>query len=259
MRKIFLTIVVLLFGINGFTQENPIIKRGNYFIDNSLSGTEFKINTSNASLKTSELEQIKNKSYSLTVTGIDDDTVYFKFWSFKDTITNKKINGDNDVIYSMSLKDFKKSTSVIYNRVEWKIGVFTVPIKLRFNDFNFESNVNIGTNIGGKIRYNRRQEKGFAIEPLLGIGLSSINLNKENSNIVDSSNLSAFSFNSGIIFHITDNVNLGAILGFDYLSSNDQKKYDWKYNGNGWLGLGINIAFSTGSENTRNPSENFNK
>lgn len=254
MKTTMLILVLLSFSINAFGQDNPIIKRGNYFIDNSVSGAEFKINSSNALLLSNDLDLIKNKNYSLTVTGIDDDIVYFKFWGFKDKNVDDKINGDNDVIYSMSIKDFKKSTSIVYNRVEWKMGVFTVPIKLRFNDFNFESNVNIGTNIGAKIRIDRRQEKGFAFEPLIGIGLSSINLNKDNSNIIDSSNLSAFSFNGGIIFHITDNVNLGAILGFDYLSGNDQKKYDWKYNGNGWLGLGINIAFSTGSENTRNPN-----
>jgi hypothetical protein len=148
----------------------------------------------------------------------------------------------------MSLDQFKKVTSVYYNRIEWKIGVFTVPFKLRFNDFNFESNVNIGTNIGAKIRTNRRKEKGLAFEPLIGIGLSAITLNADNSAIESTSNLSAFSINGGLILHITDNVNIGFIGGIDYLSGIDQSKYNWIYNGKCWFGLGVNISFSTGTQ-----------
>lgn len=254
MKKL-LIIAVLLFGINSFGQENQIIKEGNYFINNSIGSTNFVINSSLASKQNSS--SLKNSNYILSVKGIEDDVVYFKFWDFDTEAKNKDVNGEsNDIIYSMSLKDFKKATSVYFNKVEWKIGVFTVPFKLRFNDFNFESNINIGTNIGAKIRADRRKEKGFAIEPLLGIGLSAITLNIDNSNIESTSNLSAFSINGGIIFHITDKVNLGAILGFDYLSGNDQNKYNWIHNGNGWLGLGLNITFSTGTQNSGQAENN---
>ncbi len=257
MKTILLLLVLISLSSKGFGQENPIIKGGNYFIDNSINGSNFALNSSNKSAKADDLDSIKNNSYSLTVTGIEDDIVYFKFWHFNDTITDKKINGNNDIIYSMPLEDFKKATSVIYNRVQWKIGVFTVPFKLRFNDFNFESNINIGTNIGAKIRWDRKKEESIAFEPLLGIGLTAISLNEDNSDIEATSNLSAFSFNGGLILHITENVNLGVILGFDYLSGKDQKKYDWVHNGKGWVGLGVNIAFATGgSENSRNSGEN---
>jgi hypothetical protein len=256
MRKLILLFSFVLFNTVVFSQENPIIKDGNYFINNATGSSTFILNSSNTGKSAQDLDLIKNSSYSLTVTGIEDDVVYFRFWEFGNEAKNTEINGDNNILYNMPLKDFKKVTSVIYNRVDWKIGVFTVPFKLRFNDFSFESNVNIGTSIGAKIRYDRRKEKGFALEPLLGIGLSAISLNKDNSDFQETTNLSAFSFNGGFIFHITDTVNLGAILGFDYLSDVDQKKYNWVHNGNGWLGLGVNIAFGTGSENTRNAGSN---
>jgi hypothetical protein len=247
--KRLLIIGIILFGMNGFGQENQIIKGGNYYISNAVATSNFVINSSLSTKQNSE--SLKNSDYILTVKGIEDDVVYFKFWNFATTEKNNEINGENkDVIYNMSLKDFKKATAVYYNKIEWKVGVFTVPFKLRFSDFNFESNVNIGTNIGAKIRWDRRKEKGLAIEPLIGIGLSAITLNADNSTIENTSNLSAFSINGGLIFHITDNINLGAILGFDYLSGNDQNKYNWIHNGNGWLGLGVNIAFSTGTQNS---------
>ena len=37
---------------------------------------------------------------------------------------------------------------------------------------------------------------------------------------------------------------------FDNISKNDQNNYNWKYNGKGWLGIGINVAFSTSNENS---------
>jgi hypothetical protein len=254
MRKLSVLIVMLCFCLHGFGQENPVTKGGNYFFNNSGS-SDFTLNSSNKNKD--KVDLIKNSSYSLTVTGVEDDTVYFKFWHFPDDeAKNTEINGDNNIVYNMSLKDFKKATSVIYNKVEWKIGVFTVPFKLRFNDFSFESNVNIGTNIGAKIRWDRKKEKGLSIEPLFGIGLSAISLNKDNSDFQETTNLSAFSFNGGLIFHITDNINLGAILGFDHLSGKDQEKYNWVYNGNGWLGLGVNISFGSGTQNNGDTGNN---
>ncbi len=167
MRQL-LFVVILGFFQGGFSQENPVIKGGNYFISNAVGSSNFELISSDKTKKGSELDSIENSNYSLRVTGIEADTVYFKFWPIKGKsdeakAKNKALNGENDKVYSMSIKDFKNATSIVYNRVEWKYGIFTVPFKLRFSDFIFESNVNIGTSIGAKIRLYRKKKKALPL------------------------------------------------------------------------------------------------
>lgn len=163
--------------------------------------------------------------------------------------SSKVIDGKKTV-YSLPLDNFKLSTKPLYNRVDWRVGVYTVPFKLRFGDFNFDANVNLGANIGGKFRWNREVENGLALEPIFGFGLASIQLDESNSSTASATNVSAFTINTGVLIHITNVINVGLTYGFDNISKNDQNNYNWKYNGKGWLGIGINIAFSGQGNNT---------
>lgn len=163
---------------------------------------------------------------------------------------SSKIIGGKKTVYSLPLDNFKLSTKPLYNRVDWRVGVYTVPFKLRFGDFNFDANVNLGANIGGKFRWNREVENGLALEPIFGFGLASIQLDESNSSTISATNVSAFTINTGVLIHITNVINVGLTYGFDNISKNDQNNYNWKYNGKGWLGIGINIAFSSQGNNT---------
>ncbi|WP_449400866.1 hypothetical protein [Chryseobacterium wanjuense] len=152
--------------------------------------------------------------------------------------------------YSLSTEEFRNITEPVYNRIEWRFGVYTVPFKLRFGGFSFDANVNLGTNIGAKIRMNREVEKGFALEPIFGFGIASIKLDTSNSSTSSGTNVSAFTINTGVLIHITSAINVGITYGFDNISKNDQDLYQWKYNGKGWLGLGINVSLNNQSDNT---------
>lgn len=246
-----MTIAVLIIAISSKSQEIKI--HGNYYLNNSLdlSVENFK----SSSKQASAIDSIKNSNYILSVQRIDKGQVYFKFWGFNTKNNGKTknalINGkDNNVIYEMSENDFKLATSVYYDKYEWKVGTFYVPFKLRFNGFSFDSNANIGTNVSCKIRCNRRKENGFAVEPLVGIGLTSISLKDSTNSVSAPSNLMAFSCNIGVLLHITDKINIGTIIGIDCLSGNDQQKYHWKYNAKPWLGIGINVSFSSENKNS---------
>lgn len=163
--------------------------------------------------------------------------------------SSKIIKGKKGV-YSLPLDKFILSTKPLYNRVDWRVGVYTVPFKLRFGDFNFDANVNLGANLGAKIRWNREIENSLAFEPIFGFGLASIQLDDSNSSIESPTNISAFTINTGVLIHITNAINVGLTYGFDNISKNDQNNYNWKYNGKGWLGIGINISFSGQDDNT---------
>lgn len=163
---------------------------------------------------------------------------------------SSKIVSGKKGVYSLPLDKFILSTKPLYNRVDWRVGVYTVPFKLRFGDFNFDANVNLGANIGAKIRWNREIENSFALEPIFGFGLASIQLDESNSSTASATNVSAFTVNTGVLIHITNTINVGLTYGFDNISKNDQNNYNWKYNGKGWLGIGINISFSGQENNT---------
>lgn len=133
----------------------------------------------------------QGEQYRLSITSIENNVVSFKFWYFKnnDSLQNA-INGEKaGVIYELPIDDFKKLTSPLYDKVDWRVGFYTIPFKLRFNSFDFDANVNIGTNVGARIRWNRETENGFAIEPIFGFGIASIKLDDANSNAQTATNV----------------------------------------------------------------------
>lgn len=255
MKTRLLIIFALSFYLKNYAQESVVLN-GNYFIDSSINLNEIK--TTNDSKFVRNSANLIGKKYRLTVKAIEGDLVFFKFWDFVDDETlNDKINGnDNEVIYQLSKSDFERLTKSYYDRLEWRSGVYTVPFKLRLSDFDFDANVNLGVNIGAKIRWKRERKDGFALEPIFGFGLASIKLDEANSTAETPTTIGAFSTNFGLLIHINNDINLGLVLGHDFISNHDQKKNDWKYNGKGWLGIGINIAFAKGTNNTGDVATN---
>lgn len=229
---------------------------GNYFF-NYISTTDLVALKNESTLKHSTINDVKEElsgsQFRLTVNRIQDNKVYFTFWKFNKDL-NAKINGDSinnkRVEYSLPLDQFQKNVKPLYNIVDWRVGAFTTPFKLRFEDFNFESNANLGVNIGAKFRWHRTVENGFGLEPIFGFGLASIKVDDTNSNALSATNLSAFSLNTGVVIHIIQDINFALTYGWDNLMGSDQSKYHWRYNGNGWFGLGINVSFSSDSNNS---------
>jgi hypothetical protein len=287
MKKSLLIIVVLLFGINGFGQENQITKGGNYYFKNVSSDISKNLDSkakSYDSLKEEISNVLQGTSYIVKVNKIENDTVFFVFGLFDeddreyiinhhqlDTIQSLNNNNNNNnnsqtisnkrkylknIQYSLPKNIFSDNVSVLYNRLEYRVGVYTIPFKLRLSSFSFDANVNLGANLGAKIRWNRRIENGFALEPIFGFGLASIKLDKDNSIASEPTNVSAFTINTGILFHLTDSINVGLTYGFDNISQNDQNNYKWKYQGKGWLGIGMNISFSNQNKNTGSTQSN---
>ena len=245
--------MISLFSVSLFSQEKPILVDGNYYLDFAIDLKKLKTTDNSSESFFQNSKYFNGSSYRLSVKSIIDDKVNFQFFHFKKPELNQEINGDPSkvvTVYSLPLEEFKKIVSPLYDRVDWRVGVFTVPFKLRFGDFDFDSNVNIGTNLGGRIRWDRTVENGFSIEPIIGIGLASIKMDNGNSSVESPTNIGAFTVNTGVLFHVNSSINVGLTYGFDNISYNDQKNYNWKYNGKGWLGIGINVSFSEDVKNT---------
>jgi hypothetical protein len=248
MKKHLIITLIFLSTIS-YAQIETVLPEGNYYVkiipsktvDDQGKSTSTVTLLNDSNQKKEVVDEIKSSKY-LKVDYIDEnDIVHFKF----ENIDDKKAV----INYTLALKDFKKIMSPYYDRFEWRIGVFAVPFKLRFNDFDFESDIALGANISNKIRFKREREDGFAVEPLVGFGLSKINLDESNSKIDTPGSTNAFTINTGVLIHLNSKINFGVFYGTDILSDKDNKKYDWIYNGNGWLGLGINVSFTDGKNN----------
>lgn len=231
------------------------------------------------------------KGHNIYITEIGKDSISFTYYNFKEgqnslalnklyvfetnnikkdsTIqvgTEKIVTNDGNQelklikTHKLSLKDFKNYTTELYPRFKGvSAGIFTVPFKIRLDDFDFEQNVNIGMNLSFPFRISRLKENKDLLTPTIGIGLATINLNPKNSNLEVSDNedanrtASAFSLSGGLMYQFTNTINIGFQYGFDFLGNND-KEVKWKYDRKSWLGIGINIGLSLSDNKKSNPN-----
>lgn len=191
------------------------------------------------------------------ITEVTEDGVYFKF------IKDKRIDStdirDNDglKIYYLEEKQFRKLTGHYYNVIRgFRYGAYTIPIRLRKSsgNFEFDNDLFLGTNV--IMRLGVRSEEHLYADLSLGVGLTKVGLNADNSLLgtvgTDFENTevlspTAFTFTTGLLLNFAKNVNAGVYVGWDWLSSADNRA-DWIHQGEPWLGIGINIVF-TGEAN----------
>ncbi|GGX08754.1 hypothetical protein [Aquimarina muelleri] len=184
------------------------------------------------------------------------DSIIFTVNRFKIDTSNENKKGiklntlfyeteNNSSIQHIMVREvFNKYTDPIYSCFRGvRAGFYTIPFKIRIDNFDFEQNINFGMNIGFQFRFNKKIEDSWLYEPSIGIGISSINLNSKNSNVSEERTASAFSSSIGLILHFDKNINIGLFSGMDFLGNSDIEA-DWKYNKKIWFGIGVNIGFS---------------
>lgn len=280
--KITLISILLTIASIAFGQDKTEVQKGNYYFKNISSDVTNKLNSNSKyfhELNDKIKELLEGTSYNISVIKVENDSVYFVFGLFnkadkeslinyqhlspqeaddfqKSSSTNNRIKSTKNIQYSLPKNTFTDNVETLYNRAEYRMGIYTIPFKLRLSSFSFDANVNLGANLGAKIRWNRRLENGFSFEPIFGFALASIKLDQDNSVATEPTNVSAFTINTGLLIHLTNDINFGLTYGFDNISQNDQNNYNWKYNGKGWLGIGLNISFNDQNKNTQASSPN---
>lgn len=275
-----------LFFLLSFVMLGQSIEIGQNFYFKSdlgpISATILKqVNTKNDSIINSSTNSQIEKGHRIRVVKTTDDKIYFKYLKFtkpNDTLSsnekaikpfykfNREFDDENQIkIFSMSKVDFEKYTSNLYNLFRgFKYGAYTVPIRLRSKDNNFEfnSNLSIGANIISS--FGLRTKEHATIDFSIGIGITKVALNKENSDLgeegldfenVDVLSPAAFTISFGAHITLAKNVNFGIYYGWDKLSSADNKA-KWIYNKKPWLGIGLNVGFSGKANDSSSSSEN---
>ncbi len=254
MKTLTLLSFILFFMTNMFSQENNNsgldnkIELGNYIFTSSYE-TNFTTNF-NGSQNTSSEKTIHQFGSIVKVIKITDKNVIIQYLKFNNNLVkNKKfyyeVNNTFLKYYKIKIDDFIKVTTRYYSVYKGAIaGLYSIPFKLRFNDFDFEQDLNLGVSIGIQYRLSKKIDNRWILEPNIGIGLTKVNLNNQNSDVIEARSASAFTWSLGMILRFSQKINLGVFVGRDFLSKLDSNT-NWKHNGKTWLGLGLNIGLST--------------
>jgi len=234
----------------------------NYYFKGSLSPNiikdKVKLDLSDTSLP---VGFVINYRHRVRVVDVVNGKVYFTYHIFKDSTKMEIYNFDSSeqkFVFEMSVTDFERLTSTYYNCFRgFRFGAFSVPLRIRSNDgdLEFDANLSLGTNLIGRVSLSRYTEH-YYVDLSLGLGLTKVNLNNENSlagvagTAFENINIlspTAFTYSFGALFNLAEGVNIGAYIGWDIISSTDNKA-EWVFNNKRWLGVGINIAFGGAAE-----------
>ncbi|WP_299522498.1 hypothetical protein [Winogradskyella sp.] len=172
--------------------------------------------------------------------------------NFKEKKPDEKIKSEyyNDKVYSISLKNFNAFavSYVIPDRIS--VGLLTLPFRARpQDDFSFHTEFNLSTAVNFKLG----SFKGSTFNWQFGAGISSVGLNSENSLGIESGesqDVATLTLFTGPMLQYKK-VQIGLYLGVDQI--NNQSNYQWKSNGNLWLGFGVGFdVFSVSVSTPKN-------
>ncbi|MBU2947373.1 hypothetical protein [Zobellia uliginosa] len=194
------------------------------------------------------------KGYKTTYLYEKKGKAYFKYWRFREA-TSSAFNTYNspdasdptkEYIFSMDVNEYENITRQIYKRFKgFSAGAYTVPFRLRGiggdDNFDFESSLSLQANfiVGFGSKYNK--ESWF--DASFGLGLTEINLTEKNSDVAAPRTASAFTFSFGGVIKAAQFVNVGIFIGMDNLGRADSD-VNWRYEGDLWVGMGINVSFN---------------
>ena len=257
------TLILLLFiPMIIFSQDKEyLVENGQYYFTKTLKNSVAKQKLENKSLD-DDFEIIRK--HIVQIVSFDSKTVSYRYLTFKNDKLKSTYNND-DEIFEMSIEDFTYYTSKYLTRFRnWKVGAYTVPIRIRSkgNNFEFESNLSLGANITKGINFSRYGDYGYA-DFSFGISLTKVNLNENNSDLetvnpdLNTLSQSALTTSFGLTVHLDKNVNFGIFYGWDFLEGSDQEKLKWIHNKKPWLGFGINVSFN--ANDSSNTSEKTNQ
>jgi hypothetical protein len=125
---------------------------------------------------------------------------------------------------------------VRYTNQGFVTGVLSVPFKMHLSDHS----VSAGSTVGGYVGYQTSLFNSITVTPVIAGGLALIQTQDVNSS--SQSNRAGVSLATGIIGNVGPHgsgVQLGILLGVDYLG----KSADYKYEGKPWLAFEVGYSF----------------
>jgi hypothetical protein len=126
-------------------------------------------------------------------------------------------------------------------RFEPVAGPLVIPLKLRFEPFDFGTDVSFGAAVGTTIRTSRRVESN-RLYFLISAGVTSLSIDSTTTkgSVNESTDLPGFYCATGAVLSLRNSVSLGVFAGWDFLSSKNEN--NWIYQGEPWLGIGVGVV-----------------
>lgn len=136
--------------------------------------------------------------------------------------------------------DFK-ARAITRSNLDLVVGNVITPVKLRFSPFDFTKDITLGSTFG--VKYSFAKKQNAAVDGLLGIGVSSLTIDSTSSKgkTQQPVDLLAFSTSLGIVIEF-GNAQVGAFLGFDFISNKNQNEYNWIYRNKPWVSFGLGYS-----------------
>lgn len=188
------------------------------------------------------------------------DFMIIKFWNWKSielqTKYNKNSNGQ-PLFFKISKQDLSNNTrkhfSIWFQKGASHIsaGTVIIPLKLRFNDFDFSKDVTLGPFVGFRTRMHQTQPSFISLG--LNVGITSVSLNGGNTKkdgiaIKENFDVAAFTWALGAVFEF-QKVQIGVFWGHDNISKTTG--YDWSYQNKGWLSVGFGYSILSTPSNSK--------
>ncbi len=200
------------------------------------------------------LPKISSNYPRFTVLDEKDDYVIIKFWrwsAIKDIDLKLKYNEKNGIpiYFRISKQDLLTKTRKHFNIWFKKgashitAGTLIIPVKLRFNQFDFSKDVTLGPFVGWRTRLHNSSQSFISIG--FNVGITSVTLNEGNAmkedktKIEKSVDLAAFTWSYGAILEF-NKVQIGIFSGYDNISENSG--YKWNYQNRPWLSVGLGYS-----------------
>ncbi|MGE8554848.1 MAG: hypothetical protein ACN6OB_13090 [Chryseobacterium jejuense] len=196
-----------------------------------------------------------------TIVGEEGEYYKIYFWDWeKDSPDYNKYNfnttTDAQRYFLIEKKLIDVSSVKIYNRIAPAWGTFVYPFKWRPNDGTFEPTFALA--IAGGIKFNPWRINKHVFSALLGVGPSSVSLDKYNTTVLDKPldnkiSVAAVTFSLNLMYQY-EFVQFGVSAGIDNIF--DSNIYNWKNQGKPWLTFGVGISIFKDNEKTASPTSN---
>lgn len=216
------------------------------------------------------LPKISSNYPRFTVLDEKDDYVIIKFWrwsAIKDIDLKLKYNEKNGIpiYFRISKQDLLTKTRKHFNIWFKKgashitAGTLIIPVKLRFNQFDFSKDVTLGPFVGWRTRLHNSSQSFISIG--FNVGITSVTLNEGNAmkedktKIEKSVDLAAFTWSYGAILEF-NKVQIGIFSGYDNISENSG--YKWNYQNRPWISVGLGYSILSRNGNAKKESGGSN-
>jgi hypothetical protein len=270
MKKIYLLVLILGWGLSGFGQQSDY--KSNYRLLLGINISECNDNGSNL-----QIEVFARKGFVFTIEGKKEEDFIISFLIWNEDVeisTLKELNvRNNDTFYRnvsrdgnqsikkyfLLKKDIFKDADIVEKVIGngFTFGSLTVPIKVRFRQkpdlySDFEGNINLGFAAG--FRFGAKN-KGLVQNIIGGINLTQVPLDGVNTNNYLDQNKKING--SGVSFYLSylaeiKGFQFGTFLGKDYLGKEIGSK--WIYNNKTWFGIGIGLnIFNNENKSNKQP------